>query len=93
MKDNNLKINEDGTITIPKDMVERMGGKPGDKIVTAESLYLSEEKMNIKECSRTFSIEVLLRKTWEKEMRLASDLQTGILSETGGSISNVIKKN
>ncbi|MCK9458737.1 MAG: AbrB/MazE/SpoVT family DNA-binding domain-containing protein [Proteobacteria bacterium] len=59
------QINSDGTITIPKEIVKNMEGKPGDNLVFEEWLEPDHPNKPIED-SKTFEVSVMLRSEWDK---------------------------
>jgi bifunctional DNA-binding transcriptional regulator/antitoxin component of YhaV-PrlF toxin-antitoxin module len=60
------KINSDGTINIPAEIVKNMKGSPGDEIVFEE--WLETDSDAPIEDLRTLEVSVMLRSEWDKTL-------------------------
>jgi len=55
------KINLDGTVTIPSEIVKNMDGNPNDEIVF-------EEWLDPEDLQSTIEVSVMLRSKWNREL-------------------------
>lgn len=62
------KINPDGTITIPANVVKDLGGNPGDKIIFESVLEAPKSKKTLIKNLNFISINVLLESIWRENL-------------------------
>lgn len=64
------KINGNGKINVPAEIVTRMNGKPGDELVFIEELDPADNTLKL---SRTYKLGIMLRSVWDEEMKKAGE--------------------
>ncbi len=62
------QVNEDGTITIPVEIVKNMGARPGESIVFEEWLDPEHPSDRPLDEARTIEVSIMRRIDWDAEL-------------------------